>query len=276
MTDYHTDSTVVHRIISVHIEERSLQNSGRETDFVGCRVIISIHRLRCHQPFVLVNRFACFSNHIIEIPLAGTVDIGPIRIIFDFQSRVIFPFIRITDLYMEGSQFLQRFHLCRFAHPFQCFNTLTQRALQVLHQCNHTFFGSGREIFLYIHLSYDFAQRAVYGTYRAFPTRLHFFLAGHGSAIEVKVLCYKIIAQERGCCIDQIPLKIELLIFKRYCVYDIGHFLHGCRLTDIHFFQVFQPGSSEVNIPVESREVLFQRFHIHLIIVGMRVTQLYL
>ena len=62
----------------------------------------------------------------------------------------------------------------------------------------------------------------------------------------------------------------------RLNINNIGNFLHGCRLTDIHFFQVIQSRSSEISIPVESREVLFQRFHIHLIIVGMRITQFYL
>ena len=148
--------------------------------------------------------------------------------------------------------------------------------MQILHQSNHTFFGSGREVFLDIHLSYYFTQRAVYSAYRTFPARLHFFLARHCSTIEVEVLCYEIITKERGCGIDQIPLKIELLIFKRHCINNIGNFLHGCRLTDIHFFQVIQSRSSEISIPVESREVLFQRFHVHLIIVGMRITQFYL
>ena len=194
MADYHADCTVVHSIVRIHIEERRLQDSCREADFIGSRVIISVHCLRSHQPFILVYRFAGFGNHFVVIPFVGTLDICPVRIIFDLQCGVIFPFIRITYFYMEGCQFLQRFFLGRFTHPFQTFDTFSQRSLQVLHQCNHTFFGSSREVLLYIHLSYHFAKNAIYGAHGTFPARLHFFLSRHCSAVEIEVLCFKIIA----------------------------------------------------------------------------------
>src|SRR5699024_8152304 len=53
MTDYHTDGTIVEGIIRIHIEERILQDTGGETDFVRSRVIVSVDGLRSHQPFVL-------------------------------------------------------------------------------------------------------------------------------------------------------------------------------------------------------------------------------
>ena len=194
MADYHADCTVVHSIVRIHIKERRLQDSCREADFIGSRVIISVHCLRSHQPFILVYRFAGFGNHFVIIPFVGTLDICPVRIIFDLQCGVIFPFIRITYFYMEGCQFLQRFFLGLFTHPFQTFDTFSQRSLQVLHQCNHTFFGSSREVLLYIHLSYHFAKYTIYGAHGTFPARLHFFLSRHCSAVEIEVLCFKIIA----------------------------------------------------------------------------------
>ena len=195
MTDNNSDSTVIHCIISIHIKEWRLQDSCREADFIGCRVVISINGLRSHQPFILVYRFAGFSNHFVVIPLVRTFNICPVRIIFDLQCRVIFPFIRITYFYMEGCQFLQRFFFGRFTHPFQTFDTFSQRSLQVLHQCNHTFFGSSREVLLYIHLSYHFTENSVYRTYRTLPTRLHFFLTGHRPTIKIEVLSFKVIAK---------------------------------------------------------------------------------
>ena len=109
---------------------------------------------------------------------------------------------------MEGSQFFQSFLFGRFAHPFQSFDAFAQRSLQVLHQCDHTFFGSSGEVFFYVHLSYYFAEHTVYRAYRTFPTRLHFFFAGHGTAVEVEVLSFEVIAQIRSGGIYQSPLQI--------------------------------------------------------------------
>ena len=54
MTDNHTDGTIVKGIISLRVEEWILKDTCRETDFIRRRIIISIHRLRSHQPLVLV------------------------------------------------------------------------------------------------------------------------------------------------------------------------------------------------------------------------------
>ena len=133
MPDNDSDSTVIHCIIGVHIEKWRLQDSCGEADLIGSRIVISINSLRCHQPFILIYRLTGFGNHFIVIPLTGTLDIRPIRIILNLQSRIIFPLVRITDLYMKSIQFLQCFHLSRFAHPFQRLDTFAQRSLQILH-----------------------------------------------------------------------------------------------------------------------------------------------
>ena len=104
MADYHADSTIVESIIRIHIEERILQDAGRETDFISGRVVISVYGLRSHQPFVFIHRFTGFSYHFGMIPLVGTFHVCPVRIILDFQSRIIFPLVGIPDFYMESGQ----------------------------------------------------------------------------------------------------------------------------------------------------------------------------
>ena len=47
---------------------------------------------------------------------------------------------------MEGSQFLQSFHLSGITHPGKILDTFAQAFLQVLHQSHHTLLGSSREI----------------------------------------------------------------------------------------------------------------------------------
>ena len=86
MTDNNSDSTVIHCIISIHIKEWRLQDSCREADLIGCRVVISINGLRSHQPFILIYWFAGFGNHLGIPPFIGTFDICPIRIVFNIQG----------------------------------------------------------------------------------------------------------------------------------------------------------------------------------------------
>src|SRR3712207_476810 len=55
MANHYTDSAIVERIVGLGVKERILKNARREAYLIGCRVIISINRLRSHEPFVLVN-----------------------------------------------------------------------------------------------------------------------------------------------------------------------------------------------------------------------------
>ena len=123
---------------------------------------------------------------------------------------------------MEGSQFLQSFHLSGITHPGKILDTFAQAFLQVLHQSHHTLLGSSREIFLHVHLTYSFAQRAAYSAYRSLPARLHFLCTAHGAAVEVEVLfCHSIVQQACGR-INQFPLQIKALLFNGQRIQNIG------------------------------------------------------
>src|SRR3984957_9912540 len=49
---------IVDSIVLGGIEERRLQNAGREVDGVGLRVLVGIHSRRCHLPFGSVERLS--------------------------------------------------------------------------------------------------------------------------------------------------------------------------------------------------------------------------
>ena len=80
MTDYNTDSAIIHSIVSFGIEERRLENTGREAYFVGCRIIISIDCLRRHQPACAVNGLAIIAVVIVDVEHDCVLDIFPIRL----------------------------------------------------------------------------------------------------------------------------------------------------------------------------------------------------
>ena len=240
--------------------------------FVGCRIIVGVHRLRCHQPLVLVNRLAGLGHHFGMSPQVGTFDVCPIRIILDFQCTIIFPFVRIANLYVEGRELLQSLHLGRVAHPFEGLDTFAQGRLQVLHKAYHTFFGGGREVFLYIHLPYGFAQHGAYHAYGRLPAGLHFLCTRHRTAIEIEILLLHGVVQVAGGGVNQLPLQIEFLLVEGQRINNLDRCLERSGLADDDFVHIVQIESLQVGIPVESGVLLLDVGHRHLVVVGMRVT----
>ena len=154
MADNHTYGSIVISIVGLHIEERRLKDTGREADFIGRRVIVSVHRLRSHVPFVTVDRLVQLLVYdICQIELIAAHDVGPVTVVLDFQARIVAPFVGIAHLDIERSQFVQSHFLRLVAHPILYFDTFSQSVLQVFHQFHHTFFGCCGEVFLYIFLA---------------------------------------------------------------------------------------------------------------------------
>jgi len=116
---------------------------------------------------------------------------------------------------MESSQFLLCFQLGFIAHPGKVVDTFAQTGLKVLHQRYHTFLGSGREVFLYIHLSYGFTQCGAHYRNGSLPAGLHFLRSGHGAFVEVEVLLSHLVIQEAGSRINQFPLQVKSLLINR-------------------------------------------------------------
>lgn len=52
------NTTIVSGVVCFRVEERRLQNSCRENDFVHHRVEVGVYRLRIHEPFGAVHRLA--------------------------------------------------------------------------------------------------------------------------------------------------------------------------------------------------------------------------
>ena len=60
MSNHRADAAVIDCVVSIGVEERRLQNSGRENDLVHLRIVIRVHSRRSHSPFRPIDRFADF------------------------------------------------------------------------------------------------------------------------------------------------------------------------------------------------------------------------
>ena len=102
VADNHADGTVVGGIIRVHVEERRLQDAGREAYLVGGGVIIGVHRLRGHLPFGRIDFLADFAHVVSHIETAGVHHVGVVALRADRQCTVVAPFVGIADFHREG------------------------------------------------------------------------------------------------------------------------------------------------------------------------------
>ena len=118
MTDDNTDSAVVERVIGIHIEERILQDAGRETDLVGRGVIVCVHRLRGHVPFLLVHRLAEVAQAVLLLEFSSALEVRVVGILrVDVEFGIVAPLVGITDLDGDGVQLLEGFDLRLVGHP---------------------------------------------------------------------------------------------------------------------------------------------------------------
>ena len=175
---------------------------------------------------------------------------------------------------MESGQFLQRLHLGGIAHPFQCLNAFAQTFLKIANQGDHAFLGLGREVFLHIHLAYSLAQRTAHHSHGTLPAGLHLLCATHGAAEEVEVFLGKIVAQHRGGIADGLPLQIKGLVSHRSGMQNLGSSLERSGLADDDFLYILEVHGGEESIPAKGGAKCLGLIHGHLVIVGMRITQL--
>jgi hypothetical protein len=71
VADDRADAAVVGGVVGLGVEERRLQDRGREHDLVHPRVVVGVDRLRGHQPLVVVDRFAELGVARSRSPLRG-------------------------------------------------------------------------------------------------------------------------------------------------------------------------------------------------------------
>ena len=158
VTDDRADATVVDCVISVGIEERWLQNGGREHDLVLAGVVIGVHRLRRHAPFRFVDRFAKLVDHSLMFKQRRPLHVSDQIVSLNFQCRVVSPFHRVADLGRDLVQLVQRLLLGLGSHPFQIADTAFIGFQQVGDKFIHAQLRFRLEVFRHIKLSRDFAQ----------------------------------------------------------------------------------------------------------------------
>ena len=157
VADDRTDGAIIYDVVLLWIEERGLENAGREVNGVGLRILVGIDGRRRHAPFGAVERRVDFVDPALELEGGGALPVQEITGAGNGQGRVIAPFVRIADFVQRGMEFLLGLFLGLGSHPIRGVNVLGQNVLEVLNQLQHTLFAGRREGSLNIDLPQSFA-----------------------------------------------------------------------------------------------------------------------
>ena len=87
VTDDRADAAVVLGRVGVGVEERPLQDAGREADLVGARVVVGVHGLRQHEPLVAVDGRADLAQLAVGLERRGGEHVAEQVVGADLERR---------------------------------------------------------------------------------------------------------------------------------------------------------------------------------------------
>ncbi len=195
VADDRADGAVVDRVVRLEVEERRLQDGGREDDLVHARIVVGVHRLRCHEPFGPIDRAAQALQAPLVVPGASPGQVAESVVTVDLELRVVFPLVRVADLRRELLAFFLRLGLGRVRHPIEVVDGDLEGAQQVPNQLIHALLGVGREMALDVDLAHSLTDGGIYRLNRTLPAWLHLLLAVDQLARELELSFGKLVGQ---------------------------------------------------------------------------------
>ena len=196
--DHRADPAVVRGVVGLGVEERRLQDRGREHDLVHARVVVGVDRLRGHQPLVAVDRLADLGQLLVRLPLARPQHVAEQVVGLHVQRRVVLPRVRVADLGRELGELRQRPLPGRRAHPVERRDALPVRLDEVRDEGDHPLLGRRGEVPLDVELADRLAERALHQRHAALPPLAQLRRARQGAAVEGEVLLHHGVVQVVG------------------------------------------------------------------------------
>ncbi|SKU72969.1 Uncharacterised protein [Mycobacteroides abscessus subsp. abscessus] len=158
MSDDGSDPTVVGGVVGIRVEEWGLQNRRGKDDFVHARVVVRIHRLRSHEPFVAIDGSGQFGQSPIAFGGGGAPDIAQQIVAANGDRRIVAPRGRVADLGGEFVELLQGPFAGLGCHPFQIGDAHPVRFTQVVDENLHTRLGIRGEVACHVKLPHGLAE----------------------------------------------------------------------------------------------------------------------
>ncbi len=210
VADHRADRTVVDRVVGRHVEERRLQDRGREHDLVHVAVVVRVDRLRRHAPLAAVDLGA--DAHDLAPVLEGIAAIGIAQGVAGShdERRVVAPDIGIADLDAVLGQLRVRLLLGGGRHPREAVDRGRVGLHQVGDQRLHARAIRGREVLRHVELADGLAECAVGLRDALLPARLLLLEAGDGDVVELVARVAERRRQHGGGAVEAARLQVQL------------------------------------------------------------------
>ncbi len=197
VADHAADGAVVDRRVGIRIEERRLQDGGREHDLVLDRVVVGVDGLRGHAPLALVHRLADAALAVVPLERHRTLGVAEHVAVGQLQATVVAPLVRVADLQAEVLQLGAGLGLGVLAHPLELVQARAHGHLHVGHQLVHLGLRIGREIQLHVVTADRFAHHRLGEGDTTLPALARLRLAGEELLAELEVGVDEIARQQR-------------------------------------------------------------------------------
>ena len=271
--DHRADAAVVDRVVAVGVEERRLQDRGREVDRVGAGAVVRVHRLRGHVPFVAIGGLADLVEVVAVVEAVGRAHVAEVVGRRHREAVPAAPLVRVTDLGQERLPFPERLGLGFVAHPVEVLDPRLERVAHVVDQLLRARLGLRREIVLHVQLAERFAHAAVDRVEHALPARALLGLAVEGLAVEIEVRVLEILRQVRGRIVDAMEGEVVAPLRGRHVGEHPVEFGEELRLRQREAVGHRYVHRLEERGPVEMRGDRIRLGHAHEVVAVLRVAQ---
>ncbi len=162
MADHAAGGAVVDRVVGGGVEDRRLQDAGREHDVLQVAAVRVVD-LRRHAPVAPVDRPLAAPDHEGPVVGGGRAHVGHQIVAADDDAGVVAPLVGVAHLDGDRVELAQRLGLGAGAHPGQRLHVRAERLLEVDGQRRHAGLGGRREPAFGVGLADGPLQRAEAG-----------------------------------------------------------------------------------------------------------------
>ena len=275
VADHRADAAVIHGVVSVHVEERRLEDGRGKHDLVVRRVVVRVHRLRGHAPAGAVHRLAEAADGVLVLERARAHRVADEVIAANDDLRVITWLVGVSDLHREVRELFLGSRLGGRAHPLQAVYADRVCVAEILHQCIHPHLGLRAEEALDVQLAGGVAKYALGARDRALPARSHLLLAAQRPLAEVEPRLHERGGQFVGIRVEELGREV---LAPRGCgrpAHDGVHRAHVIRLAHDHVRRLRELRGREVGVPVVRGRKRRELRHGHLVVRQIAVAALH-
>ena len=208
VADDRPDAAVVHGVVRLRVEERRLEDAGREHDLVEQRVVVRVDDVGGQLPPRPVDGLTQAAHRVVVLEQRRRHAVAHEGVPADLELRDVAPLRRVADLPAERGQLAERLFPRRLRHPCGIPDRPAHRGQQVPDHRLAARLRRGRERLLDVHPGDLLADVGAGGVDDAAPPRQLLLPAGERPTVELEPLVLERGRQRRRERPHEVPAQV--------------------------------------------------------------------